>query len=83
MATSEILVLVDSDTSWLPGLLENAQKPFSDPFAGGVSTPQHVHERPPSAPSRSRKGTPNSCARDTRWPGCASPLSGRHSRPTP
>ncbi|MER3386195.1 MAG: glycosyltransferase [Microcella pacifica] len=45
LATSEILVLVDSDTAWTPGLLENVQKPFVDPAVGGVSTQQNVHQR--------------------------------------
>jgi len=44
-ATSEILVLTDSDTSWTPGLLENVQKPFVDPKVGGVSTQQSVYQR--------------------------------------
>jgi cellulose synthase/poly-beta-1,6-N-acetylglucosamine synthase-like glycosyltransferase len=44
-ATSEILVFADSDTSWLPGLLENVQKPFADPLVGGVSTQQNVYQR--------------------------------------
>jgi len=45
LATSEILVLTDSDTSWMPGLLENVQKPFVDPMVGGVSTQQNVYQR--------------------------------------
>lgn len=45
MATSEVLVLVDSDTSWTPGLLENVQKPFADPAVGAVSTQQNVYDR--------------------------------------
>lgn len=45
LASSEILVLTDSDTSWLPGLLENVQKPFADPMVGGVSTQQNVYQR--------------------------------------
>ncbi len=45
MATGDILLLVDSDTSWTPGLLENAQKPFADPLVGGVSTQQNVYQR--------------------------------------
>jgi cellulose synthase/poly-beta-1,6-N-acetylglucosamine synthase-like glycosyltransferase len=45
MATGEIFLLVDSDTSWTPGLLENAQKPFADPLVGGVSTQQNVYQR--------------------------------------
>ncbi|WP_169580775.1 MULTISPECIES: glycosyltransferase [Microbacterium] len=44
-ATSEILVLTDSDTSWTRGLLENVQKPFIDPLVGGVSTQQNVYQR--------------------------------------
>jgi cellulose synthase/poly-beta-1,6-N-acetylglucosamine synthase-like glycosyltransferase len=44
-AVGEILVLTDSDTSWEPGLLENVQKPFSDPEVGGVSTRQNVYQR--------------------------------------
>lgn len=45
LATSEILVLTDSDTSWMPGLLVNVQKPFVDPMVGGVSTQQNVYQR--------------------------------------
>ncbi|WP_150308988.1 glycosyltransferase [Planctomonas psychrotolerans] len=45
MATSELLVLTDSDTSWKPGLLENVQKPFADPMVGGVGTQQNVYQR--------------------------------------
>ncbi len=45
LATSEILVLVDSDTSWTRGLLENVQMPFVDPMVGGVSTQQNVYQR--------------------------------------
>lgn len=45
LATSEIFVLVDSDTSWTDGLLENVQKPFVDPLVGGVSTQQSVYQR--------------------------------------
>jgi len=41
----EILVLVDSDTSWTPGLLVEVQKPFIDPNVGGVSTQQNVYAR--------------------------------------
>jgi N-acetylglucosaminyltransferase len=44
-ATSELLVFADSDTSWLPGLLANVQKPFVDPAVGGVSTQQNVYQR--------------------------------------
>src|SRR5699024_990821 len=44
-AQGEILVLVDSDTRWTPGLLGNVQKPFVDPHVGGVSTQQNVYQR--------------------------------------
>lgn len=44
-AQGEVLVLVDSDTRWTPGLLENVQKPFVDPDVGGVSTQQNVYQR--------------------------------------
>ncbi|WP_244963153.1 glycosyltransferase [Nocardioides dongkuii] len=44
MATSEVLVLVDSDTQWEPGLLLAVQRPFLDPEVGGVSTQQNVYE---------------------------------------
>jgi cellulose synthase/poly-beta-1,6-N-acetylglucosamine synthase-like glycosyltransferase len=45
MATSEILVLTDSDTSWRPGLLTNVQMPFADPLVGATSTRQSVFQR--------------------------------------
>jgi len=45
LATSELLVLTDSDTSWTPGLLENVQKPFVDPEVGAVGTQQNVYQR--------------------------------------
>ncbi|MCW2851985.1 MAG: glycosyltransferase [Nocardioides sp.] len=45
MATSELLVLTDSDTQWRPELLVNVQQPFLDPEVGGVSTQQNVYER--------------------------------------
>lgn len=45
LARGELLFLTDSDTSWLPGLLVNAQKPFADPAVGGVSTQQNVYQR--------------------------------------
>jgi len=44
-ARYEILVLVDSDTSWTPDLLRNVQMPFIDPTVGGVSTRQNVYQR--------------------------------------
>ena len=42
-ATSEILVLADSDTQWLPGLLDEVQAPFEDPTVGGVGTRQNAY----------------------------------------
>jgi N-acetylglucosaminyltransferase len=44
-ARGDILVLVDSDTRWTPGLLEAVQMPFADPRVGGVSTRQNVYQR--------------------------------------
>jgi N-acetylglucosaminyltransferase len=44
-ATSEVIVLADSDTRWLPGLLEAVQMPFLDPEVGGVGTQQNVYQR--------------------------------------
>jgi hyaluronan synthase len=44
-ATSEIVVLVDSDTRWEPGLLAAVQMPFVDPAVGGVGTQQNVYQR--------------------------------------
>jgi len=44
-ATGEILVLVDSDTRWQPGLLDAVQMPFIDPAVGGVGTQQNVYQR--------------------------------------
>ncbi|GGN84081.1 hypothetical protein GCM10010112_63070 [Actinoplanes lobatus] len=44
-ATGELVVLVDSDTRWLPGLLDAVQMPFADPRVGGVGTQQNVYQR--------------------------------------
>jgi N-acetylglucosaminyltransferase len=44
-ATSEVLVLTDSDTLWTPGLLAAVQEPFADPEVGAVGTQQNVFER--------------------------------------
>jgi cellulose synthase/poly-beta-1,6-N-acetylglucosamine synthase-like glycosyltransferase len=43
-ATSEIVVLTDSDTEWLPGLLDAVQAPFKDPTVGGVGTRQNAYQ---------------------------------------
>ncbi|MEQ4518964.1 glycosyltransferase [Pseudarthrobacter sp. B907] len=44
-AAGEVLVLVDSDTFWKPGLLAAVQMPFADPLVGGVGTQQNVYQR--------------------------------------
>jgi N-acetylglucosaminyltransferase len=44
-AKGELVVLVDSDTRWMPGLLEAVQMPFADPSVGGVGTQQNVYQR--------------------------------------
>jgi cellulose synthase/poly-beta-1,6-N-acetylglucosamine synthase-like glycosyltransferase len=43
-ATSEILILCDSDTEWVPGLVANVQAPFKDPKVGGVGTRQNAYQ---------------------------------------
>jgi hyaluronan synthase len=43
-ATSEIVVLADSDTQWAPGLLAAVQAPFEDPAVGGVGTRQNAYQ---------------------------------------
>ncbi|NJC86633.1 glycosyltransferase [Planosporangium mesophilum] len=44
-AQGEVVVLVDSDTRWTPGLLDAVQMPFVDPAVGGVGTQQNVYQR--------------------------------------
>ncbi|GAA2512452.1 glycosyltransferase family 2 protein [Pilimelia columellifera] len=44
-ASGELVVLVDSDTRWTPGLLDAVQMPFADPAVGGVGTQQNVYQR--------------------------------------
>jgi cellulose synthase/poly-beta-1,6-N-acetylglucosamine synthase-like glycosyltransferase len=44
-AKGELVVLVDSDTRWEPGLLDAVQMPFIDPMVGGVGTHQNVYQR--------------------------------------
>jgi cellulose synthase/poly-beta-1,6-N-acetylglucosamine synthase-like glycosyltransferase len=44
-ARGEVVLLVDSDTQWQPGLLEAVQMPFADPRVGAVSTHQNVYQR--------------------------------------
>jgi Glycosyltransferase like family 2 len=43
-ASSEVVVLTDSDTQWEPGLLASVQAPFADPKVGGVGTRQNVYQ---------------------------------------
>lgn len=40
--TGEVIVLVDSDTLWTEGTLEELLKPFADPRVGGVTTRQRI-----------------------------------------
>lgn len=40
--TGEVAVLVDSDTLWTGGTLEELLKPFADPRVGGVTTRQRI-----------------------------------------
>jgi hyaluronan synthase len=42
-ATSDIVVLADSDTQWERGLLDAIQAPFADPKVGGVGTRQNAY----------------------------------------
>jgi hyaluronan synthase len=42
-ATSEIIILSDSDTQWEPGLIEAVIAPFADPKIGGVGTRQNAY----------------------------------------
>jgi hyaluronan synthase len=44
-ARHEIIVLVDSDTAWEPGLLDAIQMPFVAADVGGVGTRQSAYER--------------------------------------
>lgn len=44
-AHHDIVILVDSDTAWEPGLLAAIQMPFVNPEVGGVGTRQNVFER--------------------------------------
>jgi len=41
-ARGRIVVLVDSDVSWTPGVLREILKPFQNPLVGGVGTRQNV-----------------------------------------
>jgi cellulose synthase/poly-beta-1,6-N-acetylglucosamine synthase-like glycosyltransferase len=43
LVDTELLILIDSDTVWLPGMYANIQMPFVDPVVGAVSTRQNVY----------------------------------------
>ncbi len=43
LATTEIVVLVDSDVIWEPDVLEKIKMPFADPTIGGVGTRQNMY----------------------------------------
>ncbi len=43
LATKEVIIFSDSDTSWRPGLLAALLMPFADDRVGGVGSRQHVH----------------------------------------
>jgi N-acetylglucosaminyltransferase len=45
VARGQLVALVDSDTRWMPGLLEAVQMPFADARVGGVGTQQNVYQR--------------------------------------
>jgi hyaluronan synthase len=42
MSSGEVTVLVDSDTVWTAGTLDELVKPFADPSIGGVTTRQRI-----------------------------------------
>jgi cellulose synthase/poly-beta-1,6-N-acetylglucosamine synthase-like glycosyltransferase len=42
-ATTDLVVLVDSDVIWEPNVLAKLKMPFVDPAIGGVGTRQHMH----------------------------------------
>ncbi|MEZ5266789.1 MAG: glycosyltransferase [Acidimicrobiales bacterium] len=41
-SSSDVVVLVDSDTIWMPGCLTELVKPFADAKVGGVTTHQRI-----------------------------------------
>ena len=85
MATTDIVVLVDSDVIWEPDVLPKLKMPFADPQIGGVGTRQHM------TPSGSRRPTlwerladiyldiryADEIPATTRWGRAVSCLSGR------
>jgi hyaluronan synthase len=42
-AECDVVILTDSDTEWLPGLLKSVMAPFEDPQVGGVGTRQNAY----------------------------------------
>jgi len=44
MSNGDITILVDSDTVWTPGTLDELLKPFADESVGGVTTRQRILE---------------------------------------
>jgi hyaluronan synthase len=44
LSKGDITILVDSDTVWTPGTLEELVKPFADESVGGVTTRQRILE---------------------------------------
>ncbi|MBD7919063.1 glycosyltransferase [Cellulomonas sp. Sa3CUA2] len=44
MSRGDVTVLVDSDTVWTDGALDELVKPFADPSVGGVTTRQRILE---------------------------------------
>lgn len=48
-ASKDILILADSDTRWVPGLLRAVLAPFADPRVGGVGTRQNAYQPETSA----------------------------------
>jgi len=43
VTTTELVVLVDSDVIWEPGVLQKIKMPFADPKIGGVGTRQNMY----------------------------------------
>ena len=48
-ASKDILILADSDTRWVPGLVRAVLAPFADPRVGGVGTRQNAYQPETSA----------------------------------
>jgi cellulose synthase/poly-beta-1,6-N-acetylglucosamine synthase-like glycosyltransferase len=50
-ATTDLVVLVDSDVIWEPDVLKKLKMPFADPKIGGVGTRQHMYPTDGQAPT--------------------------------